>query len=249
MVAKHTHTEMQELVAAYALDALEGDEVVQVEAHLSTCPKCRAELQDHRDTAGYLSFAGTTAPSNLWERIAGQLEVAEPPPDALVLPFQTVREKSRLQRWRLATGIAAAVATVLIATNGVMLLQQDRRIDGIEPSSISALAERAAADESSRVVSLRSPDGKITADAVIRPNGTAYLLHSKLPALDGTETYQLWGIRTGQPAISLSVLGHNPKVVGFTAQLDLDTLAITVERAGGVVSSSQKPLLVGSLST
>lgn len=245
-MARQTHTALQELVAAHAIDALEPDEVELVEEHLSACPKCRAELQDLRDTAGYLSYAGNDAPEGLWDRIAGQLE-GEPPAGATLFPFPTVEERSKVKRWRIATGVAAAIATVLIATNGLMVLRQNQRIDDLEPRSISALAEKAAADSSSKVVSLRSPDGKVTVDAVMRPNGTAYLLHSSLPALDATETYQLWGIKLGEEAVSLAILGNAPKVVGFTTSLDIDQLAITVERAGGVVASAKSPLVVGSL--
>ena len=247
-MAGRTHTQMQELVAAFALDAVEPDEVDEVEQHLSSCPKCRAELQDMRDTTGYLSYAGTDAPAGLWERIAGQLE-AEPPEAAKMFPFPPARaESAKLRRWRQATLAAAAIATVLIAVNGLLIVRQSQRIDRIEPATISALAERLAADSSSKVVNLRSADGKVTVDAVLRPNGSAYLLHSKLPALSANETYQLWGIKLGKDAVSLAVLGNNPKVVGFTSTGDIDTLAITVERAGGVVSSTQQALVVGTLS-
>lgn len=243
---RRTHTDIQDLVAAYALDAVEPDEVEVVEQHLTTCPKCRAELQDMRDTAGYLSYAGTDAPNNLWDRIAGQLE-GEPPADATVFPFPTVQDRVRSKKWQRVGMVAASVAAVLIAVNGVLLVRQNQRIENLEPSSISALAERAAADSSSRVVSLRSIDGKATADVVMRPNGNAYLMHTRLPALSAGETYQLWGIKLGKSPVSLSVLGNDPRVVGFTAQMELDQLAITVERAGGASAPTQIPLLTGSL--
>ncbi len=241
-MARQTHSELQELVAAYAIDALEGDEVESVEDHLANCPKCRAELQDHRDTAGYLSYMGADAPVGLWDQIAGQLE-AEPPADAKLFPFVAPAERKKIKRWRTTAMSAAAVAAALVVVNGALLVRQSQRIDNLEPRSISALAERLAADSSSKVVPLRSQDGALTADAVLRPNGTAYLVHTNLPALSKNQTYQLWAIKFGQDPVSLSVLGASPKVIGFSAKHEIDQLAITIEPFGGSKTPSMAPLL------
>lgn len=246
-MAKQTHAELQELVAAFALHAVEADEVDMVEAHLATCPKCSAELQDMRDTAGYLSYAGSEAPTGLWDRIAGQLE-DEPPADAMLFPFATAKPKPKTaaMRWRLPISIAAALVMTLAV--GSLLVRQNNRIDQIDTRNISQLAEQLATRSSSKIVSLRSADGTVTADAVLGANGTAYLLHTNLPKLSGDETYQLWGIKLGTDPISLSVLGAHPKVVGFSSKYELDQLAITIERAGGSAAPTQSPLLSGALS-
>ncbi|MDQ1416012.1 MAG: hypothetical protein QOF81_1625 [Acidimicrobiaceae bacterium] len=72
------HAELQELLGAYALDAVEPDEAAAIERHLPTCPRCRTELADHREVAALLGYAGGSAPSGLWDRIIASLE--EPPP-------------------------------------------------------------------------------------------------------------------------------------------------------------------------
>ena len=72
-VPSRTHEEIQELLGAYALDALEPDEAAEVEAHLSDCPRCAAEVDAHRDVAGLLGNGGEEAPAALWDRIAEQL--------------------------------------------------------------------------------------------------------------------------------------------------------------------------------
>jgi anti-sigma factor RsiW len=72
------HAELQELLGAYALDAVEADEAAAIERHLPTCPRCRTELADHREVAALLGYAGGSAPSGLWDRIVASLE--EPPP-------------------------------------------------------------------------------------------------------------------------------------------------------------------------
>lgn len=72
------HDELQELLGAYALDAVDPEEAAAIERHLPTCPRCRNELTDHREVAALLGYAGAAAPSGVWDRIVASLE--EPPP-------------------------------------------------------------------------------------------------------------------------------------------------------------------------
>ena len=46
-----THDEASDLLGAYALDAVDGDEFTELEAHLDTCPRCRAELDTLHEVA------------------------------------------------------------------------------------------------------------------------------------------------------------------------------------------------------
>src|SRR5439155_13786710 len=73
-----THPEVAELLGAYALDAVDGEERELVELHLLDCPRCRAEVAEHRAVASFLASAGGRAPEAVWERIAGSLEEAPP---------------------------------------------------------------------------------------------------------------------------------------------------------------------------
>ena len=54
--------DLHDLTAAYALDALDGDEVEAYERHLSQCEECRAELAELNETAAALAF-GAVAPA------------------------------------------------------------------------------------------------------------------------------------------------------------------------------------------
>lgn len=79
------HAELQELLGAYALDAVEPEEAAVIELHLPTCPRCRIELTEHREAAALLGYAGGAAPKGLWDRIIAELE-EPPPPFDLDLP-------------------------------------------------------------------------------------------------------------------------------------------------------------------
>ncbi|HEX3425675.1 MAG TPA: zf-HC2 domain-containing protein [Acidimicrobiales bacterium] len=72
------HAELQELLGAYALDAVDPEEAAVIELHLATCPRCRTELAEHREVAALLGYAGGSAPRGVWDRIISSLE--EPPP-------------------------------------------------------------------------------------------------------------------------------------------------------------------------
>ena len=68
-----THDELQISLGAYALDALDPDEAELVERHIEDCPRCRAEVTAHLETAALLGNFGAQAPDGLWSRIAAEI--------------------------------------------------------------------------------------------------------------------------------------------------------------------------------
>ena len=66
-----TNQDLHEQVAAYALDALDGDERRAFEAHLAGCERCRADLAGLTETAGTLGLAADAAepPNGLRDRL------------------------------------------------------------------------------------------------------------------------------------------------------------------------------------
>jgi anti-sigma-K factor RskA len=239
---------MHDLVGAYALDALEPQEVDAFELHLAECPKCRAELREHRETAALLAHAGAPAPAGVWDRIAAELGDAAPIGAGTVFPIGRARRPG-LRRFAIA---AAAVAAGVIAINSAVLLQQRDDIAKLKPSaaaSLRALADRAMDDPTSRIATLRRSDGAVAAEAVVTKDGRGYLLHTALPDLDAARAYQLWGLTQYGSPVSLGVLGADGdvRVASFIAKLPVNELAITVEKAAGASAPTGVPLLRGAL--
>lgn len=242
------HEEIQELLGAFALDAVEGDEAEQVELHLRECGKCRAEVADHREVATFLAHAGTSAPDGIWDRIAAEIETGSgsAPPPLQLLSAPRTGPSPRV--WQSAFALAAAVTAIL----GFQLVRLDQRVDSIPTAlstkSVEQAAEAALRDPSSQRVRLSSAVGASpqVADAVLMPDGRGYLLMRGMPDLPYHQTYQLWGVSDGA-TVSLGVLGPSPNVAVFSAGTKVTGLAVTVEKAGGVVSSGQVPVLVGSI--
>lgn len=241
------HDEIADLLGAYALDAVDPHERDLVEAHLLTCVRCRAEVEDHRQAASLLAHTGGSAPDGLWERIASEL--AEPPP-ALRLVAQRPDPgpepaPARRRVPRLAAAVAAAAA-VVVAVLGVQVRQQDQRIDELQSAlqdPLSPAFQAALEDPASEVIELVSADESVALRGVIAADGTGYLRASGLPELDADRTYQLWGA-AGDQLVSLGVLGSSPDLVSFPAG-GYEAFAITEEAAPGVVRSENQPLVVG----
>src|SRR6476661_5439611 len=69
-------SEMDDLLGAFALDAVEPDEREMVERHLANDPVARAEVDEMRETAAVLASLPTGdegAPADLWDRIVGAI--------------------------------------------------------------------------------------------------------------------------------------------------------------------------------
>jgi anti-sigma factor RsiW len=250
-----THAEIEDLLGVYALNALDGDEHELVERHLEGCPRCRAEVAQHREVAATLAATGGPAPEGVWNRIAAVIEgdapdmpLALPRGDGAVVPLR--RSPAPGSFSRRAVAAMAAAAAVVVALLGVGLVRQDQRLDDLQVAMSADALERAAvaaqADPEALVARMESDDGDVHATAAVLPDGKGYLVGRNLPVLDVDRTYQLWGV-TPDDVISLGVLGPQVDVAGFAAHGDVKSLVITEEVAGGVVSSEQPPALQGEL--
>lgn len=245
-----THGEVQELLGVYALDAVSVEEADVVELHLRDCPRCRAEVADHREVAASLAHVGSTAPPGVWSRIVDSLEEAPPQLDMARVVSMRGRRPRRSIPIRAAAAIVV-VAAAVIALLGVQVSHLDGRTDqlaaALQKQGIDQAVQSALFDESARRVDLRSDDGTTFAKAVVRDDGQAYLVSNNLPKLPDDQTYQLWAV-VDDRTVSVGVLGSEPGVSAFkVAGEGISVLALTTEQAGGVTSSSKTPLLRGLL--
>jgi anti-sigma factor RsiW len=249
-----THEQASELLAVFALDAVEREEHELIEAHLATCPRCRAELDAHREVAAALGNSFEPLPEGLWSRIAGSLPERpdqEPPPMPTLpgRPGAVEREPgavvpiagaARPGRGRLvAVGSFAAAAAVAAIVLGVNVADDNSQISELHhavgrggPSAVRV----ALTTPGHTVVNVESAAHRPVAQFVLVPDGRGYLVRSHLPRLAAGQTYQLWGLVGGKP-ISLGLMGRTPEQVTFTlaGSRRPSALAVTAEPAGGSV--------------
>ena len=251
-----THDQAHDLLAAFALDAVDGGiEHGQVESHLNECPRCATELIALRDVASALGNCVEPVPERLWSVISSRLSVSkqeEPAPPLLkVLPSRTGRTEkaSRVsaetprsrtgRRYLIVVTSVAAAAAAVAAVLGFSLVRTSDQNDRLQAQIGSNSSSVVAALETPghTLVSLRAPNHAKLAQFVLLPSGRGYLVSSALPKLAPDHTYQLWGIIEGQ-AISLGLLGPAPSQAAFTVAGGSDVpsqLGVTVEPASGSV--------------
>jgi hypothetical protein len=110
-------------LGAYALGALDPDEVREVDEHLATCAECRAELAELEEMKDFL---GEVPPEAFLDG---------PPPDGDLLLQRTLREvrtpvKPKRSRWLM---VAAAVVVVAGALGGGVLIGRQTVDQADEP--------------------------------------------------------------------------------------------------------------------
>jgi anti-sigma factor RsiW len=267
-----SHEDASELLGAYSLDAVDGAELTDLEEHLATCPRCRAELDGLREAAGALGTAVQPPPEELWSRIADRLgdpseaDREAPPMPALSTGTTATSERSpfrapasgRTRRIRNNTMLLGSVAVAAVGVAVVLGIGLVRSQDNATKLRQSVAQERAAALRSPAEVALHTPGHRVVdllnsahvelARFVILPGGRGYLFSSSLPALRSGQTYQLWGT-VGTTQISLGLLGAAPRGSTFTiagAPLTA-TLALTAEPSGGTVAPTGAVVASGTV--
>jgi hypothetical protein len=269
-----THEEVQDLLATFALDAVEPHEYDEIEIHLATCPRCRAELDSLREVAAALGNSVEPLPEGLWSSIASRLPAPpeEEPPAMPVLvpdgrpqvvhggdgapggapgPFRAPRAPRSLRsaRGRLfSVGSIAVAAAAVAAVLGVNLVHDNDQISHLQKATPDSVVAAALHTPGHKIVTAEDASHVEVARFVVLPSGQGYLVKSSLPALSSKNTYQLWGLIKGR-AISLGLLGRAPHLVAFTSagSPSPSELGVTVEPAGGSVAPTTAMLASGTV--
>ena len=225
--------ELDELLGAYALDAVDDDERRRVDDYLEINPRASAEVQAHREVATMLAFTGMDAPDDLWSRISDEIGEQAPPPGpelAKVISFDDHPKRrliSRVAPWAVSVAAAAVIAFVAVGL-------ADRADAPSDP--LANAVEEAQADRDSLMTTLVAEGSDASADAVIDQDGHGYVLARDLPTLPEGQTYQLWGVVEGGDVISLGIFGPNPEIETFTVEGSVRARAITTVAFPGVIS-------------
>ncbi len=222
----------QELLAAYALQALDPEEHDRVREHLRGCAECRRALTEFEGVAQGLLYVPTPVKPPARLRAGLIAHIATPRTPA------AVRRGPVWMRW----AIGSALALVLILNAALVwqvsrLQSQQARLTAQQETDRTALA--LASYPGTRVALLQG-DG-VGGTVLYEPDGSLAVLHVwGLPEVAGGLVYQAWLIDAGgdrqsagtfSPAEGLpftSVVLHSADAVGtFTG------LGVTVEPVGG----------------
>jgi len=214
-----SHHEIQELLGAYALDAVDDRERASIETHLETCESCRVELEDHRRLA-----------ETMRRHAARMSPLASVEANGAFKTSRGVQGPRRVHRW----GFPVAMAIVLILLVGLFAQGEIRFNEleaGMERVQLLERAQLAMTDPAAIVTTLRTPRNEPVLTVVSRAaGGDSYAMNSTLPPLSKGQTYQLWRSDRGSEVATVA-LGRRPDAVMFSLPSGVTALVLTVERA------------------
>jgi anti-sigma-K factor RskA len=220
---------LHELVAPYALDALDDDERERFERHLAECEPCTRQLAELQEATGALAFAagGPEPPTSLRGRI---LEAARTDGTAKVITFPR-------RRWALpaVAGVAAAAACAAIGL-GLWAASLSHSLDRERTAKTSYARALQLLGGGAQAKALTNAEGALL---VAPGGGKAALVVCGLSPAPSDKTYEAWVVKGGTPRPAGLFRGGSgcPPVLLEREVPPGATVAVTLEPKGGV----QKP--------
>ena len=194
-----TANDIHDLVAPYALDALDAEERAEFERHLEGCDRCTRELRELQESATSLAWAsaGPEPPADLRGRI---LESARG--EAQVVPLRPRR------RWVTpALGVAAAAAACVAVGLGLWAASLSSDLDREREltARLRTARSRSSATGARRWSRWTAPKARWSS----RETAVAALVICGLDPAPSGETYMAWTIRgTVSPAGAFDSAGE-----------------------------------------
>jgi len=237
------HVEMEELIAAYAVHALEVEERARVQSeildHIAGCDSCRALFRELSELSGELALAAPPA------RVSQDLEARVMDAARGVPPTAPQRRVPR--RW---PGVAAAVAAAAVIALAIWNVQLGSSLRNEQSKSrVTFQAMALLSDPSARHAALAGTTGTIS--LALRSDGSAALAGSGMPAPPNGHVYELWFLRDGNPtAATVFTPEDGTAVLTLRVAGTYDAAAITLEKGPNGSTAPTTPVLyTGALST
>ena len=219
-----------ELSAAYALDALDGDDLRAYEEHLAGCDRCREDVASFRAAAAALAYDVDlpSPPETLEHRILDAARAERP--NVVPLP----------RRWAIpaaALAAASAAAVVVLGIWAVHLsnsLDHQRQIRKDQKGLIDVLSD-------CKPTPTKGGSGSVC----VAPTRKAVLAVDGLEGAGKSKTYEAWVIagKRVEPA-GLFQGGAGRRYLQLTKPVPNGaTVAVTLEKRGGVSAPTGAILL------
>lgn len=237
--------ESRDLLAAYALDAVDDLDRRLVERLLAADPEARRELDEHRAVVAAFTV-DSAPPAALRERVLGSIasvpQVAETRRSAEAAgtsggarPGAARRPR---RRWAVVAVAAAAVVAVAVPTTlAIQARQEQARLQTQADAVASMLADPTAEIVRGEMVGGGDASALVSGDRVL-------FSVTDLPQAGSAEDYQLWLVE-GEEMVSAGVFDARDG----SAALLVDAagsagVAVTLEPAGGSPQPTSDPLVV-----
>jgi len=228
----YEHVPFRENIPAYALGALDAEDVAALEAHLQTCASCRDELAAYRAASDNLLTAlPPQKPSAaLRQRLQKRLPSAK----------KTIRPRLNWSIGRTAVGLAIVLMLALnvfsISQVRSLQRQQTQLMDQMQKGQM-ALAMLSYSNTQTFPINAENVVGSLLLD--IEYNNAVLILRG-LPTITDDQTYQVWLIAPNEERTNAGLL--RPQIdqpfisEAIYSTQDLSNfvgIGMTIEPAGG----------------
>ena len=259
--------DLHHLSGAYSVDALETDERIAFEQHLSVCPACTAEVAELTETAHLLSALSETAPpaSLRADVLSGITRVRPLPPlhgdaaggagkedpmSTVVTPLggepAATTEGATVLPFlrRTRTWVAAAAAAAVIGVGGAVWGPWSDD----QPPTLTAIQQ---VEQASDATTVSKHEGELTATlAFSRTLDRSALTVEGIPPVPQGKVLQLWYIGAGGARsagfLSAGADGRGEAVLAGSL-MGAQKVGVTVEPAGGSSAPTTDPIMVVSI--
>jgi anti-sigma-K factor RskA len=253
---------------AYAIGALDADEVPAFEAHLAACPECVALLEEARQGAAAIALTVPIVPGSaaLKARVMASAAVLS----SEQRTPRPIRRMSRARLWPLAAAAMLVLSIGALSWGVVMQRQADDLRDGRDAAAASAtqaqsqLASLTAWQDGMLTISAQSDAERtdlVSTSLAPSAHGTyiwsasdrmGAFLGTGMPPLPAGETYQFWFVygakweSAGTCAPGADGRAHLIVHRDETGENNgpVRGFAVTVERTGGSATPSRSGAMV-----
>jgi len=234
-----------DLIPAYVLGCLDGEEFHAVVAHLASCAECQRACQSYQEVVSQMAYAVPQVDPPMRVKVAVMAQIQA---DRQVNPVAQPRTSwlgrllDYIPRMTPTWAVASLVVVGFLVISNLFLWNQvrDLRARQDEPMAVVALIGSDLAPQSSGLIVI-SRDGLY---------GT--LVVDQLPILDENQQYQLWLIKDGQRTsggvFSVSDHGYGSLEIWSPQPLgSYGSFGITIEPSGGSPGPTGDKVLGGDL--
>jgi anti-sigma-K factor RskA len=247
------HTPFRENIPAYALDALDAEDVAALELHLKTCVSCQAELNEYRSvTTGLLQSAPPRMPSPaLRHRMTSRLPSHQTPTRNLLIDFFS---QLSLRQVATFTFIVILLASNYYASSQIRALKLQQTVLA-EQLQREQAAVAMLAHPGTQTITVHADVENLTGSMLVDKNrNTAVLFLWQLPKLESNQTYQAWLIDANGKRISgglfTSLAGQEYTTVTIQSPVSMNNfvgVGVTVEPQGGSEGPTGPRVLIVNL--
>ncbi|MGH3085938.1 MAG: anti-sigma factor [Rubrobacteraceae bacterium] len=254
-----SHERFDELKDAYALGALPEDELRDFEAYLAAHPERRAEVEEHASIASLLAVspADQAPPKRLRRNVMAMVKAesrgrrAERRAERRTSYWRSSLEGLRgLFSPRVALGAAAVVVAGLLSWN-VFLQSEIRDLSGRNGELQAQIEEVRSGQSDGQIFAMHGQREMRDSEVEILAfeGERAVLVGENMPAIPEGRTLQIWVIddEGAKPSGLFQPNGDPVAAVVRNPLKGANTIAVTIEPAGGSPQPTTDPMLTAQI--